>query len=99
MTSTTRLIGLSHIIDDGMITYAGLPGPTICDFWSRIVEHMTNLGALPSRGFRFTAAPPLLFSTECSLAEKPRSHEGRKVGEEETAEHSSLRSLLSAPSA
>ena len=23
-----------------------------------IVEHMTNLDALPERGFRFTAAPP-----------------------------------------
>jgi kynurenine formamidase len=23
-----------------------------------IVEHMTNLGALPNTGFRFTAAPP-----------------------------------------
>jgi len=23
-----------------------------------IVEHLTNLGALPDRGFRFTAAPP-----------------------------------------
>lgn len=26
---------LSHKIEDGMITYQGLPGPTICDFWSR----------------------------------------------------------------
>ncbi|HYJ30741.1 MAG TPA: cyclase family protein [Allosphingosinicella sp.] len=33
----TRLIELSHVIEDGMTTYKGLPGPHICDFWSR--EH------------------------------------------------------------
>jgi kynurenine formamidase len=31
----TRLIDLSHSIADGTITYKGLPGPQICDFWSR----------------------------------------------------------------
>ena len=30
-----RLIDLSHTIEDGMITYQGLPGPVICDYWSR----------------------------------------------------------------
>ena len=29
------LIDLSHTIEDGMITYKGLPGPIICDFLSR----------------------------------------------------------------
>ena len=29
------LIDLSHRIDDGMTTYKGLPGPHICDFWTR----------------------------------------------------------------
>ena len=29
------LIDLSHRIDEGMITYKGLPGPHICDFWTR----------------------------------------------------------------
>jgi kynurenine formamidase len=29
------LIDLSHTIEDGMITYKGLPAPLICDFWSR----------------------------------------------------------------
>lgn len=28
-------LDLSHTIEDGMITYPGLPGPLICDFWSR----------------------------------------------------------------
>jgi kynurenine formamidase len=32
-----RLVDLSHVIEDGMVTYKGLPGPHICDFWSR--EH------------------------------------------------------------
>ena len=31
----TRLIELSHIIEDGMITYTGLPGPIISDHMSR----------------------------------------------------------------
>ena len=30
-----RLIDLSHVIEDGMITYKGLPAPIICDFLSR----------------------------------------------------------------
>jgi kynurenine formamidase len=30
-----RFIDLSHVIEDGMITYAGLPGPIIKDHLSR----------------------------------------------------------------
>lgn len=30
-----RHIDLSHVVEDGMVTYKGLPGPAICDFWSR----------------------------------------------------------------
>lgn len=29
------LIDLSHTVEDGMVTYRGLPAPAICDFWSR----------------------------------------------------------------
>jgi kynurenine formamidase len=29
------LVDLSHLIEPGMTTYKGLPGPEICDFWSR----------------------------------------------------------------
>jgi kynurenine formamidase len=29
------LIDLSHRIEDGMVTYKGLPAPHICDFWDR----------------------------------------------------------------
>ena len=32
---TERLVDLSHLIVDGMTTYKGLPGPHICDYWSR----------------------------------------------------------------
>jgi kynurenine formamidase len=28
-------IDLSHVIEAGMVTYKGLPGPHICDFWTR----------------------------------------------------------------
>jgi len=30
-----RLVDLSHVIEDGMITYKGLPAPVICDYLSR----------------------------------------------------------------
>src|SRR5215472_1417567 len=29
------LVDVSHVIQDGMITYRGLPAPLICDFLSR----------------------------------------------------------------
>lgn len=32
---TNRLIDLSHEVENGMITYKGLPAPIICDFLSR----------------------------------------------------------------
>lgn len=30
-----RLIDLSHVIEEGMVTFKGLPGPHLCDYWSR----------------------------------------------------------------
>jgi kynurenine formamidase len=30
-----RLVDLSHLIEHGMTTYKGLPGPQICDYWTR----------------------------------------------------------------
>jgi arylformamidase len=30
-----RLIDVSHTVEDGLITYPGLPGPVVCDFLSR----------------------------------------------------------------
>jgi kynurenine formamidase len=35
MTTTRQFIDLSHVIEDGLITYKGLPAPIICDFLSR----------------------------------------------------------------
>lgn len=32
---SSRFIDLSHVVEDGMITYRGLPAPIICDFLSR----------------------------------------------------------------
>jgi kynurenine formamidase len=29
------LIDLSHVIEEGMTTFKGLPGPHLCDYWSR----------------------------------------------------------------
>lgn len=33
--AASRIVDLSHVITDGMVTYKGLPGPHICDFLSR----------------------------------------------------------------
>ena len=33
--SKKGLIDLSHVIEEGMTTYMGLPGPHICDYWTR----------------------------------------------------------------
>src|SRR5262249_7715348 len=33
--SSRRLIDLSHTVEDGLITYRGLPAPVICDYLSR----------------------------------------------------------------
>ena len=30
-----RIVELSHVIEHGMTTYRGLPGPHICDYWTR----------------------------------------------------------------
>ena len=35
MAEDYELIDVSHTIEDGMITYKGLPGPVICDYLSR----------------------------------------------------------------
>jgi kynurenine formamidase len=35
LKNMNRLIDLSHVIEDGMITYKGLPAPIICDYLSR----------------------------------------------------------------
>ena len=30
-----RIVDLAHVIEHGMTTYKGFPGPQICDFWER----------------------------------------------------------------
>lgn len=35
MSTSTRLIDLSHAVEDGLVTYKGLPAPIICDYLSR----------------------------------------------------------------
>ena len=34
-TGKAQVVDLSHVIEHGMVTYQGLPGPHICDFWTR----------------------------------------------------------------
>jgi arylformamidase len=33
--TTSNLIDLSHVVENGMVTYKGLPAPIICDYMSR----------------------------------------------------------------
>ena len=33
--TSERLVDLSHVIEEGMTTFKGLPGPHLCDYWSR----------------------------------------------------------------
>ena len=35
MNNDSALVDLSHTIEDGLVTYTGLPAPVICDFLSR----------------------------------------------------------------
>jgi len=35
MDATTNLIDLSHVIEEGMTTFKGFPGPHLCDYWTR----------------------------------------------------------------
>ncbi len=30
-----KLVDLSHVIEAGMVTYRGLPGPLVCEYWPR----------------------------------------------------------------
>ena len=40
--SRARLIDLSHTVEDGMITYKGLPAPIVCDYLSREASRGRN---------------------------------------------------------
>lgn len=33
--ATEKLVDLSHVIEEGMTTFKGLPGPHLCDYWTR----------------------------------------------------------------
>lgn len=46
--SDTRIIDLSHVIENGMVTYKGFPAPLICDYMSR-----ERSRALYARGTEF----------------------------------------------
>ncbi|WP_037498176.1 cyclase family protein [Sphingomonas jaspsi] len=32
---SSKLVDLSHVIEEGMVTFKGLPGPHLCDYWTR----------------------------------------------------------------
>ena len=41
MVASARMIDLSHTVEDGLITYKGLPAPIICDYLSREASRKT----------------------------------------------------------
>ena len=55
-----QIFDLSHEIEDGLITYKGLPAPVICDFLSR--ENPAALAAMADSGLlpplRLVPTPP-----------------------------------------
>jgi kynurenine formamidase len=40
----TRLIDVSHTVEDGLVTYPGLPAPLVCDFLSREASRVLYTG-------------------------------------------------------
>ena len=53
-----RLVGIDSYNIDDTRTMSRPVHSTLLGAGVLICEHMTNLGALPDRGFAFTAAPP-----------------------------------------
>jgi hypothetical protein len=54
------LIELSHTIEDGMITYKGLPAPVICDHMSRLQSrHRQNHAGIEHRDLYRQPVPSL----------------------------------------
>lgn len=39
LRGSSRFVDVSHVVEDGMITYPGLPAPLICDYLSRAASH------------------------------------------------------------
>jgi hypothetical protein len=36
----SQLIAVSHVVEDGLVTYQGLPAPVVCDYLSRHTDGM-----------------------------------------------------------
>ncbi|RMG93340.1 MAG: cyclase family protein [Chloroflexi bacterium] len=78
--SITHLIDVSHVVEDGMLTYPGLPGPIICDFLSREASrahyapgtefHIGKIEMVANTG-TYVDAPFHRFADGMDLAELP----------------------------
>src|SRR5690242_16875759 len=77
---TNKLIDLSHEVENGMITYKGLPAPLICDFLSRddskknygegTTFHIGKIEMVANTG-TYVDAPFHRFADGADLAELP----------------------------
>lgn len=82
MSEPERLIDLSHVIRDGMVTYPGLPAPMICDFLSREDSraryapgtefHIARIEMVANTG-TYVDAPSHRFEDGMDLSELPLS--------------------------
>jgi arylformamidase len=58
MSDAVRLIDVSHVVEDGMVTPGTARSHHLRLSEPRgIAEHLCNLAALPDAGFRFSAVP------------------------------------------
>ena len=91
VASRGRLVDLSHTVEDGMITYKGLPAPVICDYLSR--EQSRSLYA---PGTEFQIGKIEMVANTGTYLDSPfhRFADGRDVSELELALVAELEGLV-----
>ncbi|HEY0028030.1 MAG TPA: cyclase family protein [Allosphingosinicella sp.] len=85
------LIDLSHTIEDGMVTYKGLPAPHICDFWTR-----EQSAALYEDGSTFQIGRIDMVANTGTYLDAPfhRYHDGADLAQLELAQLAALPGLV-----
>ena len=86
-----KLIDLSHTIEDGMITYKGLPAPVICDYLSR-----ENSRALYEPGTEFQIGKIEMVSNTGTYVDCPfhRYADGKDLSEVELKRFAHLEGIV-----
>jgi arylformamidase len=91
MSATTQFVDVSHTIEDGLITYRGLPAPIICDYLTREEsrEHYT-------KGTEFHIGKIEMVANTGTYLDSPfhRYPEGKDVSELDLSSLASLDGLV-----